>query len=211
MMLPDEKQEATTATEETTQVETTEVSAPEQKPKTTEEVTEPKVEETKPVSVSKPFIGGRAQKRIHQLVEEKNRLSAELKEARESRPVGKSQPTKNDDRLDRLESMLITRDAESFAKSNGLDEDEIGVLASIAETNGLVDEETGLPKWDEALKHYNEIIEKKLSKKTTPAPNPGVAGGSPVNAVRSAGKDPLQMTDLELKQKAAEFFKTGKL
>ena len=210
MMLPDEKQEAT-ATEETTQVETTEVSAPEQKPTPTQETTDPTVVENKPVSATKPFIGGRAQKRIHQLVEEKNRLSAELKEARESRPAAKGQPAKNDDRIDRLESMLITRDAETFARNNNLDEDEIGVLASIAETNALVDEETGLPNWDEALKHYNEIIEKKLSKKKAPVDNPGIAGGSPVNAVHSAGKSPAQMSDLELTQKAKEYFKTGKL
>ena len=107
--------------------------------------------------------------------------------------------------------MLITRDAETFARNNNLDEDEIGVLASIAETNALVDEETGLPNWDEALKHYNEIIEKKLSKKKAPVDNPGIAGGSPVNAVHSAGKSPAQMSDLELTQKAKEYFKTGKL
>lgn len=209
-MLPDEKQEATSTTEETTQVETERVST-EQKPEVTTEVTEQKLTETKPVAAPKPFLGGRAQKRIHQLVEEKKRLQAELNKAKESRPAEKGQPAKNDDRIDRLESMLVMRDAEAFAKANNLDEDEIGVLASIAETNALVDDETGLPNWDEALKHYNEIIEKKVSKKTNPPANPGLAGGAPTNATRSNGKPPADMSDLELKQKAQEFFKTGKL
>lgn len=98
---------------------------------------------------------------------------------------------------DLKEGFSFDKQVGDFKKSHPeLDDDDIGIIMSVVDASGLVDEKTGLIDFNSAHKSYANILQKKTAG-NTPKPDGGVLGGGPGGSGKGAGKPLWQMTEAE--------------